>query len=67
MNQYPDPVLDEIRRVRREISAEVGHDLRKLADRFREVEGRFKGRKIAKPQSPPAPVKDSELAVLERS
>jgi len=34
MNPNSDPVLDEIRRVRHEISAEVGHDPDRLVEYY---------------------------------
>ncbi len=37
----PDPTIDEIRRIRHEISREVGHDLRLMKDQFAELEARF--------------------------
>jgi len=36
-----DPVIDEVRRVRREISDEVGSDLDSLIARYRELDSRF--------------------------
>lgn len=46
--ELPDPIIDEIRRVRHEISREVGHDMRKLLPRLRELEAKFSGRIITK-------------------
>lgn len=36
-----DPVIDDIRRVRHEISLAVGHDLHKLKDTFAQLEAQF--------------------------
>ncbi len=38
----PDPSIDEIRRVRHEISRESGHDLRQLKETFAALESQFK-------------------------
>ncbi len=37
-----DYEIDEIRRIRRRVSAEHGHDLRKVAEYHREVEKRLR-------------------------
>lgn len=34
----PDPEIDEIRAVRRRLSARCGHDLRRLFDHYKELE-----------------------------
>ncbi len=34
----PDPAIDEIREVRRKISAEFGHDPRRLMQHYKEME-----------------------------
>jgi len=36
-----DPVIDEVRRIRSEISNEVGSNLNSLIDRYRELDSRF--------------------------
>lgn len=36
-----DPGLEEIRRVRHEISAEIGHDPKRLLDYYRELEAEY--------------------------
>ena len=36
-----DPLIDEIRRVRREISNELGPDLAGLVERYAKIENRF--------------------------
>ena len=45
-NRPADPPIDEIRRVRHEISAEFGHDVGRMMDYYREVEQRHPGRVI---------------------
>lgn len=41
-----DPGLEEIRRVRHEISAEVGHDQRKLLEYYRQLEAEYAVRRV---------------------
>lgn len=48
-----DPMLDEIRAIKNDISAQHGHDVRRLAESLREIERRCADR-IVRPQ-PPAP------------
>ena len=43
-----DPVIDEIRRVRHVISAEVGPDLAGLVDRYAKLEAQFTSPPITK-------------------
>ncbi len=42
----PDPGLDHIWEIRREISAEHGHDPKRLCDYYRTLEEKHKGRVI---------------------
>jgi hypothetical protein len=42
----PDPAIDEIREIRRKISAEFGHDPRRLMQHYKEMEEEM--RKIGK-------------------
>ncbi len=42
----PDPVIDEIRKVRHEISAEYDHDPRKLVQHYIELQKAYKDRLI---------------------
>jgi hypothetical protein len=44
----PDPVIERIRKVRKEISREYNHDPKALAAHYRAMEERFKDR-ILKP------------------
>lgn len=37
----PDPTIDEVRRVRHEISRESGHDLRRMKTAFTALEAQF--------------------------
>ncbi len=41
-----EPLLDEIRRVRHEISAEIGHDPRKIAAYYAELQRQYQGRVV---------------------
>ena len=43
-----DPLVEEVRRIRAEISREYGHDLDKLCDHLREVEANFGGKIVHK-------------------
>ena len=54
----PDPAIDDIREVRRQISAEFGHDPRRLMAHYIEFQERLKRegryRFVGSPQSEPA-------------
>lgn len=39
-----DPIIDEIRRVRHEISAKYGHDPKKLVAHYQRLQRAFKGK-----------------------
>ena len=41
-----EPLLDEIRRVRHEISAELGHDPRKIAAYYADLQRQYQGRVV---------------------
>ncbi len=41
-----DPVIDEIRRVRHAMSAEIGHDPQKLLDYYAELQNRCQDRLV---------------------
>jgi len=43
-----DPLIDEVRRIRAEISKEYDHDLGKLCDHLREVESEYGGKVVHK-------------------
>jgi hypothetical protein len=57
--QVADPLIDEVRAVRRAVSEEVGHDVDRLAARLREVEKQYASRVVspAAPSSGPQPSK----------
>lgn len=42
----PDPVIDEIRQIRREISAEMGHDPRRLQEYYAAFQDRYRDRMV---------------------
>ena len=42
----PDPVIDEIRRIRHEISAEHGHDPRKLVEHYVKLQEQYEDRLV---------------------
>ena len=44
-----DPVIDEIRRVRKLISAEIGPDLSRMTDYYRRIEAEFSRPPITSP------------------
>jgi len=60
-----DDAIEEIREVRRAISAEFGHDTRALLDHYRELERRYADRLLGReptaagPGRPPAPTSAS--------
>ena len=47
----PDPVIDEIRDVRRRICAQFDHDPRKLVEHYMELQKRHEDRLIDRPTS----------------
>jgi hypothetical protein len=58
----PDPAIDEIREIRRKISAECGHDPRRLMAHYAEFEKQL--RREGYFRFADAPVGDTEPAVL---
>jgi hypothetical protein len=48
----PDPGLEEIRRVRHQISAELGHDPKKLLDYYRKLEAEYPDRLVHAEEQP---------------
>lgn len=42
----PDPVIDEIRRIRHQISAEHDHDPRKLVEHYMKLQEQYRDRLI---------------------
>ncbi len=53
-----DPGLEEVRRVRHEISAEVGHDPRRLMEYYRKLEEEYSDRLIHAEEVPTKAVTD---------
>lgn len=49
----PDPVIDEIRAIRREISAQFDHDPKRLVEYFMEFQEQFRDRFVASPSNLP--------------
>lgn len=47
-----DPAIEQIREVRHRISAEFGHDTKRLIDHYRELEKKYADRLIKSPQRP---------------
>jgi hypothetical protein len=39
----PDPIIEETRRIREEISAQFDHDVGKLCEHLREIEAKWPG------------------------
>lgn len=60
MNDYE---IDEIRRIRHKISAEHGHDLRKIAEHYRKLEKEL--RESGRYKFADAPVNDAKAANAE--
>jgi hypothetical protein len=40
----PDPLIEEVRELRRKVSEECGHDLDRLFDKLRQIEANWPGR-----------------------
>jgi hypothetical protein len=60
----PDPAIDEIREIRRKISAEFGHDPRRLMQHYKEMEEEM--RKSGKYKFYKAPVEKPEEEMVLR-
>ena len=56
-HEVPDPLIEEIRAIRAQISREHGDDPQRLHDHYVEYQKRFKGRLISRTMTP-----DDELA-----
>ena len=50
----PDPAIEEIRAVRHKISAEHGHDTRRLVKHYQEMEKRYADRMLRGPVPVPS-------------
>ena len=48
----PDPPIDEIRRIRHEISAEHGHDPRRILNYYASLQDRLRDRLVDHGESP---------------
>jgi len=51
-HEAPDPLIDEIYEIRKQISREHGDDLDRLFKHYAEYEGQFKGRLISRTMTP---------------
>lgn len=47
-----DPAIEQIREVRHRISAEFGHDTKRLIDHYRELEKKYADRLVKPPRKP---------------
>ena len=61
-----DPLIEEIREVRRKISAEFGHDPRRLVEHYRELEREMRCTGQYKFREAPAERPDEELALRDK-
>ncbi len=59
MSPKADPVIDEIRQVRRRISSRFGHDPYKVVDYYMQVEEQLAAEAATKPIAQEAPAADS--------
>lgn len=50
--QTPDPIVDEVRQVRHEISARFGHDPVRLAEYYMELQEQYRDRLVDPPEPP---------------
>jgi hypothetical protein len=55
----PDPVIDEIREVRHQISARFGHDPKQLVAHYMNLQEEHKERLLRSPQSPGKPTAET--------
>ena len=61
-----DPAIDEIREVRRKISAEFGHDPRRLMQHYKEMEEEMRRSGKYKFYETPAEKPEAELVLHDR-
>lgn len=47
----PDPAIDEIRKVRQKISAEFGHDVKRIVEHYQELEKEYPDRVFIRSKS----------------
>ncbi len=52
----PDPVIDEIREIRRRISAQFDHDPKRLLEYYIEFQRQFGDRLVSPPTTPPVAI-----------
>ena len=52
----PDPLIDEVRKIRRDLSERFCNDVDKLCDHLQSVERSVAGRLVRRPAGTPAPV-----------
>ncbi len=50
--ESPDPLIDEVRAIRRRLSERFGNDVDRLADHLKTIEKQHKGRVIKAPDRP---------------
>jgi hypothetical protein len=62
----PDPAIDEIRAVRRKISAEFGHDPRRLMQHYKEMEEEMRRSGKYKFHEAPAENPDDEMILRDK-
>jgi len=58
--EVPDPLIEEIRAIRAQISREHGDDVRRLGEHYMKLQREFSGQLISTP--PPAPPKQGKSA-----
>ena len=51
-HEAPDPLIDEIRAIRAQISREHGDDVRRLGEHYMELQKQFSGQVIPPPSTP---------------
>lgn len=54
MSMKADPVIDEVRQIRHEISARVGHDPARLVEYYIKLQAQYRERLISPGSSPKA-------------
>jgi hypothetical protein len=59
MQMSPDPVVDEVRQVRREISQRFGHDPARLVEYYMKLQEQYRERLIHSPEDEKHPGKSA--------
>jgi hypothetical protein len=62
----PDPAIDEIREIRRKISAEFGHDPRRLMQHYMEMEAEMRKSGKYKFRDAPFEKRDEEMVLRDK-